>query len=64
MAEDALEAKAHELLGQLGPEQLAAVVQLLEAMVHDEEPPTEEDRRRVCESWEWFAQGGKGLSME
>ncbi len=26
-----LEAKAHELLGQLGPSKLAAVVQLLEA---------------------------------
>lgn len=62
-----LEAKAHELLGQLGPIKLAAVVQLLEVMVHGDgdEPVTGEDRRRFHEGQAWFAQrGGKGLPME
>jgi len=62
-----LEAKAHELLGQLGPSKLAAVVQLLEVMIHDEseEPVTDEDRRRFHEGQAWFAQhGGKGIPME
>ena len=62
-----LEAKAHELLGQLGPEKLAAVVQLLEVMIHDEdhEPVTDEDRRRLHKGQAWFAQrGGKGIPME
>ena len=66
MAVDALEAKAHELLGQLNPGKLAAVVHLLEVMVHDEEEPvTEEDRRRFHQGQAWFAQrGGKGIPME
>jgi hypothetical protein len=66
MAVDALEAKAHELLGQLNPGKLAAVVHLLEVMVQDEEEPvTEEDRRRFHQGQAWFAQrGGKGIPME
>jgi hypothetical protein len=32
-----LESKAHELLGQLNPGKLAAVVHLLEVMVHDDD---------------------------
>jgi hypothetical protein len=40
-----LEAKAHELIGQLGPGKLAAAVQLLEVMIQDE-PVTDNDRRR------------------
>jgi hypothetical protein len=67
MAVDALEAKAHELIGQLGPGQLAAVVHLLETMVYDEddEPVTEEDRRRFHQGQAWFAQrGNKGTPME
>ena len=67
MAAGALEAKAHELLGQLGPRKLAAVVRLLEVMIHDDvdEPVTEEDRRRFHEGQAWFAQrGGKGIPME
>ncbi len=32
-----LESKAHELIGQLNPGKLAAVVHLLEVMVHDED---------------------------
>ena len=63
MAVDALEAKAHELLGQLDPGKLAAVVHLLEVMVNGpEEPVTEEDRRRFHEGQAWFAQrGGQGI---
>lgn len=65
MATNALETKAQELLGQLGPVQLAAVVQLLEVMVHDDEPVTEEDRRRFHQGQEWFAKReGKGVPME
>jgi len=66
MAASTLEAKAHELLGQLGPTKLAAVVQLLEVMLHDDdEPVTEEDRRRFHEGQAWFAQrGGKGIPMD
>jgi hypothetical protein len=65
MASDTLEAKAHELLGQLNPGKLAAVVHLLEVMVHDEELVTEEDRRRFHEGEAWFAQrGGQGIPME
>ena len=36
MAADTLEAKAHELLGQLNPGKLAAVVHLLEVMMSRE----------------------------
>lgn len=62
---NALEAKAHELLGQLGPNQLAAVVQLLQVMIHeDEEELTEEDRRAVAASREYFRNGGQGLTFE
>ena len=47
MAVNSLEIKAHELLGQLNPGKLAAVVHLLEVMVHDDvEPITGEDRCR------------------
>jgi hypothetical protein len=66
MTANTLEAKAHELLGQLNPGKLAAVVHLLEVMVNDgEEPITEEDRRRYHEGQAWFARhGGKGIPME
>jgi hypothetical protein len=65
MSANILEAKAHELLGQLGPGQLAAVVHLLEVMIDEEEPVTEEDRSRFHEGQAWFAQrGGKGIPME
>ena len=64
MAADTLEAKAHELIGQLhNPGKLAAVVHLLEVMVHEgEEPVTEEDRRRYREGQAFFA-SGKGIPM-
>jgi hypothetical protein len=41
------EAKAHELIGQLNPSKLAAVVHLLEIMINDDEPVSDEDRRRL-----------------
>ena len=61
---DSLEAKAHELIGQLhSPGKLAAVVHLLEVMVHEgEEPVTEEDRRRYQEGQAFF-NSGKGIPM-
>ena len=59
-----LEAKARELLGQLGPSQLAIVVQLLEVMIHDDDELSEDDRRAVAASREYFRQGGEGLSFE
>ena len=65
MDANTLEMKAHELLGQLGPNQLAAVVQLLEVLVHDENDElTDEDRRVVAASREYFRQGGEGLTFE
>ena len=67
---------AHQLLDQLAPGQLDAVVRLLEVMTDpgstssrntplDDEPVTEEDRRRFHQGQVWFAeQGGKGIPME
>jgi hypothetical protein len=65
MAAETLETKAHELLNQLNPSALAAVVQLLEVIVHDSDPVTDEDRRRLREGQSWFAKrDGKGIPME
>jgi hypothetical protein len=66
----------HELIDRLPTPQLTAVAGLLEAMLDpvlrslanaplDDEPVTEEDRRRIHEGQAWFAQrGGKGIPME
>ncbi|MGD0668702.1 MAG: hypothetical protein ABSB23_14170 [Bryobacteraceae bacterium] len=62
----------HELIERLPPAQLSAVARLLEAMLDasasapvDDEPITDEDRRRVREGRAWFAQcGGRGIPME
>ena len=52
---------AYELLDQLGPGQLAAVVQLLEAMVHDEDDTlTGADRKAVTASREYFRKNPEG----
>jgi hypothetical protein len=68
MAVDTPEAKqhAHQLIEQLGPDQIAAILQLLEVMIrHEDEPVTEEDHRRFHEGQAWFARrGGKGIPME
>ncbi len=57
---------AHELLEQLGPGQLAAVVHLLEVMVEDEaDELTEEDGQAIRSSREYFRENpGGGLSFE
>jgi len=55
----------HELIDQLPPTQLSAVAGLLEAMIHDEDDDlTEEDRRAVAASREYFRKGGAGISFE
>ncbi len=63
-----LEAKAHELIGQLHhPGKLAAVVHLLEVMVHDADEEgelTPELRQRLLASQAHFANGGQGIPME
>ncbi len=57
---------AHELVNQLGPGQLAAVVHLLEVMIDDEEDElTEEDRQAIRSSREYFRENPDGgLSFE
>jgi hypothetical protein len=56
---------AHQMLDQLGPGQLDAVVRLLEVLTQpvsyslanapvDDEPFTEEDRQAVAEAEEWL----------
>lgn len=66
MAANTLESKAHELLGQLTPDKLAAVVHLLEVMVHDDEEDEEispEEEAAVARSKEWF-QHNEGIPFE
>jgi hypothetical protein len=67
MVINTLEAKqqAHELIEQLGPDQIAAVVKLLEVMIHeDDDELTEADRSAIAASREYFRQGGQGTSFE
>jgi hypothetical protein len=53
--------QAYALIDQLGPGQLAAIVQLLETMVYDEdEALTDEDRQAVAASREYFRQNPQG----
>jgi hypothetical protein len=57
--------QAHALLDLLPPAKLGAVRSLLEVMIHDDEPVSDEDRRRFHEGQIWFAQRqGKGIPME
>ena len=66
MAVNALETKAHQLLGQLNPGKLAAVVHLLEVMVQDNEEDEEispEEEAAVLRSKEWF-QHNEGIPFE
>ena len=58
--------QAHALLDRLPPAKLGAVRSLLEVMIDDEdEPVTDDDRRRFREGKAWFAQhGGHGIPME
>jgi len=66
MAVDALESKAHELIGRLNPDKLAAVVHLLEVMVHDNEEDEEispEEEAAVARPKEWF-QHNEGIPFD
>jgi len=54
----------HELIDRLPPAQLSAVAGLLEAMIHDDDELTEEDRRAVDSSREYFQKGGTGIPFE
>lgn len=68
---------AHELVERLPDSQIATAVRFLEFMLldpvaravaaapPDDEPVTEQDRRRLHTGQPWFAQrGGKGIPME
>ena len=57
----------HALLDRLPPAKVGVVRSLLAVMVdgNDDDPITDEDRRRFQEGQAWFAQrGGKGIPME
>lgn len=54
MAINTLEAKAHELLGHLGPNKLAAVVQLLEVMVEESDTLSPAEQGAIAEADEWL----------
>lgn len=55
----------HELIDQLPDTQLPEVATVLEAMLDsDDEPLTDEDRRAVAASLEYFAKGGEGIPFE
>lgn len=53
---------AHELIDQLGPSQLVALVQFLESVIDpdEDEPLTEEDRRGIREAREYFKRNPDG----
>jgi len=68
---------AHELIDRLQTSQISTAVRFLEFMLldpaahavatapPDDEPVTEQDRRRFHDGQAWFAQrGGKGIPME
>jgi hypothetical protein len=68
-------AHVHALVDQLPPVQLAALATLLQSLIDpvarsaalappDDEPVSEEDRRRFHEGQACFASGGKGTPME
>lgn len=56
-------AHVHELIDHLPPGQLAAIETLLESMIDDEDL-TEEDRRALRASDEYFRNGGQGIPFE
>lgn len=65
MAVETLEAKAHELIGQLDPGKLAAIVHLLEVMVDEEEDEaiSPDEEAAVARSKEWFRHN-EGIPFE
>lgn len=58
--------QVHALLERLSVEKLNVVRSLLEVMVDDEddEELTEEDRRAIAASRDYFEKGGEGISFE
>jgi hypothetical protein len=56
--------QAQALLERLSAEKLRVVRSLLEVIVDDEEDLTDEDRRVVAASREYFERGGEGISFE
>jgi len=68
MAADTIEARqhVHQLIEQLGPDQVDAVARLLEVMVDPEdETLSEEDRLAVASSREYFRQNpGQSVPFE
>jgi|KBSMisStandDraft_5_1062788.scaffolds.fasta_scaffold297898_1 hypothetical protein len=58
--------QVHALLERLSVEKLNVVRNLLEVMVDDEgdEELTEEDRRAIAASRDYFEKGGEGISFE
>lgn len=55
---------AHALLDLLPPAKLNAVHSLLEVMIDEDDGLSEEDRRAIATSREYFRQGGEGISFE
>ena len=66
MASDLIQERqqTHALLERLSAEKLKLVRSLLEVIVDDEEELTEDDRRAVAASRDYFKQGGEGISFE
>jgi hypothetical protein len=56
--------QVHALVDKLDAGKLDAVVRLLEVMIQDDEPVTDEDRRRFHEGQAQFTRRGKGIPME
>jgi len=68
--------QAHQLIERLRPDQLSAVVSLLQFMLldpvsraiatapADDEPEGEEEHQAVAESRAWFEKHGKGIPHE
>jgi hypothetical protein len=58
--------QAHRLLDRLGPAQFDAIATLLEVMIREENDDqlSEEDRRSIAASREYFRQDGKGIPFE
>jgi hypothetical protein len=58
--------QAHQLIEQLGPDQVAAVLQLLEVMIDPaDETLSNEDRRAVAASRDYFRENPEpGVSFE
>jgi hypothetical protein len=55
----------HELIDEVPEAQLTAIASVLESILDlDDEPLTDEERRAVAASREYFAKGGEGTPFE